>query len=192
MMQKQPQHLVLHSRISHSTANGPGVRSVVWVQGCTIGCTGCFNPETHDASGGIQPVATTEITNWVRDNEVEGLTVSGGEPFQQFEAVLELGQMVRSIGKSVVVLTGFTSKQVFKLARLDTLVEAFDVVIAGPYLVSHHSAASLRGSSNKEFLFLTNRYGRERFDGIPDAEVIIDSEGVIAITGVNVPILRQE
>jgi anaerobic ribonucleoside-triphosphate reductase activating protein len=128
----------------------------------------------------------------VLENNVDGLTVSGGEPLQQFDGVLELGQLVRATGKSVVVLTGFTSKQVLNRAPRETLAEAFDVVIAGPYLASHHSASSLRGSSNKEFLFLTDRYDLESFAKTPDAEVIIDSEGSITITGVNVPSLKQD
>jgi anaerobic ribonucleoside-triphosphate reductase activating protein len=162
------------------------------VQGCNLGCAGCFNPETHDAHASIPPVATTEIASWVFKNNVDGLTVTGGEPLQQFEGVLELGHLVRATGKSVVVLTGFTSKQVFKRAARETLAEAFDVVIAGPYLSSHHSASSLRGSSNKEFLFLTDRYDLESFANTPDAEVIIDSDGSITITGVNVPSFEQK
>lgn len=184
--------LTLHSRVSHSRANGPGVRSVVWVQGCNLGCAGCFNPETHDAHASITPEATTAIASWVLENNVDGLTVSGGEPLQQLDGVLELGQLVRATGKSVVVLTGFTTKQVLNRAPRETLAKAFDVVIAGPYLASHHSASGLRGSSNKEFLFLTDRYDLESFVKTPDAEVIIDSEGGIIVTGVNVPSLKQD
>jgi len=190
MAEQSPRHLAIHSRMSQSTANGPGTRSVIWVQGCDIGCYGCFNPETHAADRSLHSVTTTEIAHWVRENANDGLTVSGGEPLQQLEAVLELGGMVKRFGKSVVVLTGFTHKQVLQRANHEQLAEAFDVVIAGPYMASQHVAKSLRGSSNKEFLFFTDTYCLESFSDIPDAEVIIDSDGSVTVTGVNVPLLK--
>lgn len=74
-----------------SRANGPGVRSVIWLQGCTLTCPGCFNPESHSHEPRVLiPVETIiEHITAIRDT-VEGVTVSGGEPFQQSRALLRL------------------------------------------------------------------------------------------------------
>ncbi len=68
-----------------------GVRAVIWFQGCTIGCPGCFNPETHSPGGGRE----TEVEELVGKivglgGSIDGVSISGGEPFQQPEGLLAL------------------------------------------------------------------------------------------------------
>jgi len=171
-------------------ANGPGKRSVIWVQGCSIGCHGCFNPSTHTGGSPHDLFSVNELVNWVVDQSVDGATISGGEPFQQLEGVMEFSRSLKSRGLSVIVLTGYTAPQVQAMASELDLREFFDVVVAGPYRSSMHLASSLRGSSNKEFLFYSDVYSRKDFDSVPEAEVLVEPDGTIVVTGINVPNLR--
>ena len=80
-------HLNVAKTLSHSRANGPGVRAVIWVQGCTIGCPGCYNAFTHPHEKRTLVTPDT-IAEWVSSLEaIEGVSFSGGEPFEQAKAV---------------------------------------------------------------------------------------------------------
>jgi len=182
--------LQLHSRLSTSRANGPGRRSVIWVQGCTLACANCFNPLTHDANDQVESVSVQELVDWVISNDVDGLTISGGEPFQQSEGVLELSRLVRIAGLNVVILTGFTKAQVLSRFCEEVLRASVDVVIAGPYVESRHLAHALRGSTNKDYLIFSDVFETSDFDGLPESEIVINSEGSIVVTGINVPVLK--
>lgn len=109
--------LRLHSLLPFSRANGPGARAVVWVQGCSLGCPGCFNPETHSPHAG-DTVALDDLFERIvaLGDSIEGITLSGGEPLQQRTAVTELLRRVRLETKlSSVVFTGFTWDEVLRM-----------------------------------------------------------------------------
>jgi anaerobic ribonucleoside-triphosphate reductase activating protein len=132
---RRSRRLRLHAFIPHSRANGPGCRAVVWVQGCTLGCPGCFNPETHDFHGG-QWVGVDELFERIRalQGTIEGITVSGGEPFQQRPALLALLQRVRAeTDLSVLVFTGYTWDEIQRFRETAALLSCIDVLIAGRY-----------------------------------------------------------
>lgn len=74
--------LRLHAFLPRSRANGPGWRSVVWVQGCSLGCPGCFNPQTHNREEVGEAVEVAEVMQRILAAGTEGVTVSGGEPLQ--------------------------------------------------------------------------------------------------------------
>ena len=95
----------LHGTLPRSRANGPGPRSVVWFQGCTLGCPGCFNPGTHRREGGYS-VPVEELAGQLSAGEpaITGVTVSGGEPFQQPRALLALVRKLRA-GKDLSILS---------------------------------------------------------------------------------------
>ncbi len=180
----------LHSRLRVSNANGPGRRSVIWVQGCSLACQGCFNPQTHTFENGSEGGSVSELVDWVIENSVDGLTVSGGEPFQQLPEVMELCSKLRKMGLTTIVLTGYTKFQVLSRASMQDLRNAFDVVIAGPYLPSKHIASGLRGSDNKEYLFFSDAYSLRDFQMLPQAEIVIKQDGSLSVTGMNVPFLQ--
>ncbi len=75
--------LRVHAIEPLSYANGPGPRSVLWVQGCSLGCRGCFNQATHDPSAGESMAVEEAAKRLTRHAGIEGVTISGGEPFQQ-------------------------------------------------------------------------------------------------------------
>ena len=104
------EHIRIHDLLPKSHANGPGPRAVVWVQGCSLGCKGCFNPQTHAKDGGrTVPIDTlVEDILTLRDS-IQGLTISGGEPLQQLPSVRLLLRGVRMRSAlSTLLFTGYT------------------------------------------------------------------------------------
>ncbi|MBI4663161.1 MAG: radical SAM protein [Verrucomicrobia bacterium] len=109
--------LRLHHFLPQSRANGPGVRAVLWVQGCSLGCPGCFNPETHPFNRG-QNVSVDDLFQRIADltGTIEGVTLSGGEPLQQRVAVTELLRRVRiETSLSVILFTGFGWEEILSM-----------------------------------------------------------------------------
>src|SRR5512133_2341554 len=92
-MSMQDQTIRLHHFEPSGRVNGPGLRAVIWVQGCALGCPGCFNPETHVMTGGeiwpVEKLVERILENSTRpgDQRIEGLTLSGGEPLHQHRAL---------------------------------------------------------------------------------------------------------
>jgi len=150
--------------MARSRANGPGERAVVWVQGCTIGCPGCYNSFTHPHQS-EQITSPLDLANWINSiDNIEGITFSGGEPFEQSEAISRVIRLVNQNRKtplSVFVFTGF-EYNVLKSSSNDAvqnLLFLVDVLSAGPYIASERDESLLwRGSANQELVYLTNRY----------------------------------
>ena len=156
--------LNVSSTMNRSRANGPGVRAVIWVQGCTIGCRGCYSASTHlhEASSLHPP---SEIADWLQSiPDIEGVTFSGGEPFEQAAAVLETINSIReNMGSnfSVFVYTGYAIEFLRKSndRSVHDLLNAIDILSAGPFDYKLRDETLLwRGSSNQSLHFLSNRY----------------------------------
>ena len=80
----------VHAKIERSTVNGPGARAVVFLQGCSLACPGCQNPETHHPNRG-EFMTSVELAHWILSREgITGVTFSGGEPLEQLEDGLDL------------------------------------------------------------------------------------------------------
>lgn len=182
--------LKLHKVINRTVANGPGKRVGVWFQGCTLGCKGCFNQQTHPIHGGMQ-ITTDEfieqfLAPQIGNPEVEGVTFSGGEPLQQWSALKEILTWVSKNAPawSVIVFTGYTLDELSLFPWQAELRSTVDVIIAGRYQQENRQATKLIGSSNKEMLFCTERYSQGDFQNIPTAEVRIAIDGSITMTGI--------
>ncbi|TYB45641.1 radical SAM protein [Actinomadura chibensis] len=175
----------VHAVLSRSSANGPGTRFVVWTQGCSLGCEGCFNPETHGAGGEPRDVRDVAAEALGVKEDVEGVTVSGGEPLEQPAALREFCALVRPSGLGIVVLSGFARKEIEASPEMLAAVENADMVVAGRYNRRLHIAAGLRGSSNKEYWAITPRYSADDFAAVPESEVVISPDGTVAVTGMH-------
>jgi anaerobic ribonucleoside-triphosphate reductase activating protein len=184
--------LRLHAFEPASRANGPGVRAVIWTQGCGLGCPGCFNPETHAHGGGVlEPI--DRIFERVRrlGDAIEGVTVSGGEPLQQRPALIPLLRRIRSeTALGVILFTGFRFEEVRRMEDADALRECADVLIAGRYVRSQRLGRGLRGSAGKTIHLWSDRYAERELEDVPIAEVIIDAEGDLVMTGID-PLLCE-
>jgi len=150
--------LYLHMRESNVTSLGPGNRFGVWVAGCNRNCPGCIAPEAHDMTKG-DPISVAALAWEIITSGADGITVSGGEPFLQAQALAQMLQIVR--GKrdiGVIVYTGYLREELSGVADAELLLEQTDLLIDGPYIQQLDDGKSLRGSSNQKVHALTPRY----------------------------------
>jgi anaerobic ribonucleoside-triphosphate reductase activating protein len=178
--------LRLHHFLPTSRANGPGLRAVVWVQGCTLGCPGCFNPQTHPAQGG-ERVSVEDLFDQIISlgDSIEGITLSGGEPFQQTCPVLGLLKRVRAeTSLSALVFSGYAWEEIQQFPAIDEIRACVDVLIAGRYDSTQALQDGLVSSANQQAVFLTHRYAQADLDAVPPAEVILMPNGEIVASGV--------
>jgi anaerobic ribonucleoside-triphosphate reductase activating protein len=148
------------------TTLGPGRRAGIWTQGCTIGCSGCLSRDTWPADPATEvPVAA--ILGWLASlpEPPDGVTISGGEPFQQPSAVLELLEGIhawRPPRLDILIYSGYTYSHLSRFAESREILELCDAVVAGPYVDRRNNGSPLRGSSNQRLVPLTD-LGRERY-----------------------------
>ena len=155
--------LNVSATMSRSRANGPGVRAVIWVQGCTIGCPGCYSAPTHPhtAASLIRPA---EISQWLLSiPNIEGVTFSGGEPFEQSAAILETIKLVRkrSPAFTFFAFSGYPYQELLSSTdrSVTELLHNCDMLSTGPFVAKLRDKSLLwRGSSNQELHYLSNVY----------------------------------
>ena len=173
-----------------SRANGPGARFVVWLQGCTLGCPGCFNAHTHDAAGGRE-ITLDELVAAMAASGAEGLSLSGGEPLQQPEAARQLLDAARALGMSTLAFSGYTIDEIRALPGGPEVLARLDVLIDGRYVARERLATGMRGSANQRIQLLTERYTRADVEATPVAEIRIGKDGQLTLTGVDPLRLRR-
>ncbi len=136
-----------------SILDGSGIRTVIWFQGCLHNCKGCQNPETHDMNGGMV-VDIDEIKMKLKNLKYQsGITLSGGDPFFQPEAALEIAKFAKSIGLNVWAYTGFTYEALLSdKSKLD-LLKYVDVLVDGKFMLDKKSLnCKFRGSTNQRLI----------------------------------------
>lgn len=138
-----------------SIVDGPGYRFAVFVQGCPHACPGCHNPETHDFDGGYD-ADTQQIIGKLGGNPlVRGVTLSGGEPMLQAQALCEIAQAAKDRGMNVWCYTGFTLEALNAAqdAAQQRLLSLIDVLVDGPYIAAQRSLALMFcGSANQRLI----------------------------------------
>lgn len=140
-----------------SVVDGPGIRFVVYAQGCPHHCEGCQNPETWDFMGG-EEISEDLLFSLIRETKLlRGVTFSGGEPFSQAAAFASLAERVRSLGLDIVTYTGYTLEELLEMSKDDKdfklLLERSDFLVDGRYIVSERDlGVPFRGSRNQRFL----------------------------------------
>jgi len=170
--------------LPRSRANGPGLRSVLWVQGCPFRCPGCFNPAFWPFTGGQQARVGELAGRLLAESDTEGVSFSGGEPFAQAAALAQVAERVRVAGKGVLVFTGFpaTALQASTHPGVRRLLAAADLLVAGPYERDQPCRQPLLASANQELAYLTERY-RGRDLGPRRVEYRIGAQGAVTVTG---------
>lgn len=149
--------------VRRTTALGPGdVRSAVWFQGCPLACPGCISPEWQTFKPSLQ-LTPQELADWfLQDPDVHALTLSGGEPTHQSEAAAEFLRLVRQKREiSVICFSGYTYDQLLSsppAPGFDALLAQVDVLVDGPFRRElADTTQGLRGSTNQNIIYLTNR-----------------------------------
>ncbi|GAA0460119.1 radical SAM protein [Paractinoplanes deccanensis] len=173
--------------VERTTAEGPGERTAVWVQGCTIRCPGCFNPHLFTTRGGT-PAPPAELAARVLAAGTDGLTLLGGEPFEQAAGLAAVAAAVRDAGRTVMTFTGYDHEDLLHLAGqgrddVAALLAATDLLAAGPFrrdLLDHDRPWV--GSTNQRLVALT-----DRIEAVPTVrdrlEVTVDASGAVALNG---------
>ena len=127
-----------------SLVNGDGIRYVVFVQGCAHHCPGCQNPETWDFDGGKEVEPEMIVADFKRRKHLDGITLSGGDPFYQQDECVELLKLLP--GVNVWIYTGFE----YNIICDTELAKMADVIVTGPYVEELRCNGKMYGSSNQE------------------------------------------
>ncbi len=174
-----------------SRVNGPGVRAVVWVQGCGQRCPGCFNPGFLPRAGGRR-VGVDEVAGWIAaanrsaDGPIEGVTFSGGEPLDQAEPLAAVARAARALGLGILVFTGYPRAEIEagREPAWRELIQCCDLLVAGPYEQARPGAHPLLASANQELIHVTDRYcGMLDGGWRRRTELRIAADGVSRVTG---------
>ena len=166
-----------------SKVNGPGNRFVLWTQGCSKGCSECFNPETWSTNI-YKELSPTQIFELIKNFEVDGVTISGGDPLEQEDELLELLMLLSTmrLRKGVILFSGFTRAEISRDPIREKCLSYIDVLIDGRYEKNLKVDFSLRGSSNQEFYSFSDKISSDELHF--DQEIEISSlEGDIMMTG---------
>lgn len=140
--------------VNDSIVDGTGMRFTVFTQGCPHHCPGCHNPQTHDFAGGTQ-ADTDEIIALFRKNPLlDGITLSGGEPFCQSTACLKLARAAHASSLNVWVYSGYTYEELLSgHADWRALLDETDVLVDGRFQMEKRSLeCRFRGSSNQRLI----------------------------------------
>jgi anaerobic ribonucleoside-triphosphate reductase activating protein len=146
--------LRLFGEIKESIADGPGIRYTVFAQGCPHYCTGCHNPESHSFTDGYLVKEEKVIEEILKNPLLDGVTLSGGEPFMQAAELAIVAAAVKSKGLSVIVFSGYTFEELISLSGerkgYRALLENTDILIDGRFDITRKSMdLRFRGSSNQ-------------------------------------------
>ncbi len=147
--------------INESIVDGPGIRYVIFAQGCPHHCEGCHNPQTHPFEGGKEYDMGT-ILNAIKKNALlSGVTFSGGEPFCQAEFFGKLGEEIKKLNLNIVCYSGYTFEQLIDMSKKDesikNLLNTIDILIDGKFEIEKKSLMlKFRGSSNQRILDIPN------------------------------------
>ena len=127
-----PTAIRLYGTVPDSIVDGPGLRYAVFVQGCSHGCLGCHNPESQPAAGGVVRSIDEVVADIAANKLAQGVTISGGEPFEQAAACAQLARRCRALGLNVWTYSGYRYEQLEagvpdEAAR--ALLDATDVLV---------------------------------------------------------------
>ncbi len=145
--------------VSNSRIYGPGERFIIWFQGCSLHCPGCWNQEFWN----FKPISLYTVEELfeliTKEKNVEGVTFLGGEPLDQPKILLKLIEKLKSNGLSTILYTGYEIDEIHADPIKTAIVDVSDVVIYGRYVEAQRSIyLKWRGSENQNFLINTEKY----------------------------------
>lgn len=165
------QNIRISGVIKESIVDGPGIRFVIFTQGCPHMCSECHNPSTHDFDGGYL-TNIDNILEVIKQNPLlSGVTFSGGEPFYQAKILSKLAKQIKNTGLNILTYTGYTFEYLInnssEINNWKDLLEQTDILIDGPFIKEQKSLLlKFRGSSNQRIIdckqSLKNRFVIEK------------------------------
>lgn len=188
-------HLQVYSIVPQTQVLGPFVRFALWVQGCPFRCQGCMTPGSLPFDGGESLSVTSIAEKILSTAGIEGITISGGEPFAQADALCALLHLVKKHKDlGVIIYSGYTLAKLRKQATSNSAIQGVlsytDCLVDGLYIPAKDDGLSLRGSSNQQLHLLTSRYAKYSMSyGAAKREVEIhvreDDLMVVGVAGKN-------
>ncbi|MBC5629937.1 anaerobic ribonucleoside-triphosphate reductase activating protein [Clostridium sp. NSJ-6] len=150
-----------------SLVNGPGMRRVFFAQGCKHNCEGCFNPETHDFSGGEEKNIDDLIKDVLKNKMIKGITFSGGDPLEQADKFSYMAKAFKKSGLNIWCYTGYTFEILLeKMKNEDSireLIENIDVLVDGRFEINNKKEGlRFRGSSNQRIIDVKESLKQEK------------------------------
>ena len=172
------------------TTLGPGQRLGIWFQGCSIRCSGCISADTWGPGRTVVDVASLleQVAPWL--DQADGVTISGGEPFDQFDALLQMLVGLRQrTAADILVYSGHPLEMLQPM--LDQARDLIDALISDPYLEQADQSLALRGSDNQRLTLLT-ALGRSRLASLERAstpadkalDLMFDATGTVWMAGI--------
>ncbi len=174
-----------------SRANGPGLRAVLWFQGCSIGrdvstrCSGCINPWSHAAGVEVHEYSVNMIFDWIKEARykygIEGVTFTGGEPFDQPQALTNLAYLCRAVGLTNFAFTGFTVEELEMDPDKYSAATHMESLLCGRYDKAEKSEGPtlFGGSTNQELVHVSHIYSDGDFR--PAREIHINTQSLTTI-----------
>jgi len=194
LSQVQRMELIYVDSLPYPITNlGPGKRIGIWVQGCSHNCKGCMSPHTK-----IQRQENLQLIDSILNEilpiaqQFDGVTVSGGEPFEQADALTRLLIKIRQeTDLDILVYTGFTLDEIKNGSiAMKKLLDQIDVLIDGPFMEHLSNTKLWRGSDNQVMHLLTPRSQKYRqfinakYSGKRQLQIELTAEGELRITGI--------
>ncbi|MCL2062039.1 MAG: radical SAM protein [Firmicutes bacterium] len=179
--------LEIYMECKSTEALGPYKRYGLWLQGCDKACKGCISVESRQIGGGYKKSIGELAKAISSQSEIEGITISGGEPFLQAELLEKLlAEIKQKRDLGVIIYTGYYLEQLKSLEKkkpsINSVLSITDILIDGIYSEELNDGKSLRGSLNQNVLFFTDRYKyvAEEYYNLPNRKVewIIGNEGM--------------
>ena len=157
-----PKQIILYHTEPSIKNLGPGNRYGIWLQGCKFACDGCLVEDSWKLEDGECKNISDLCSDIMNADTIEGITFSGGEPFEQVDALYELIQEIKLFQKklSIMIFTGFTLKELKRRNNYKILyiIQQTDILVDGKYIKELYKPDPWRGSTNQSIHFLTKRY----------------------------------
>lgn len=181
--------MFIHSVIEKSKVNGPGIRYTIWFQGCSIQCPGCANKHMWEHDRKLGNRTPKELFAEVsKQKGIDGISISGGEPLDQYEDLVEFLELCRRDADIEVFLTsGHTIKEIAE--KYPEILRLVDILVEGPFMQDKvDNTPAWRGSTNQGIHLLSGRALKYK-DYEPEytTELIFGKDGNMKATGFTVP-----
>jgi len=163
-MEQNDETLRVHAIVKRTTVLGPGERFALWLQGCEKNCPSCMSSSARDKRGGTLIRVSEILQSILSEKGLEGITISGGEPFLQYRALYNFLKQLREQSRlGVILYTGYYLDELRGMNNPEIhaiTAKLSDIIIDGPYLEELSDGKPLRGSSNQTIHLTSKRYAR--------------------------------
>jgi len=169
-----------------TTVNGPGNRYLIHLQFCPLGCPGCINPESWSSK--IKKLVNVEdLADKIVSHNPDGLSISGGEPFEQRQSLLEFLKYIHKNGKcpfpkGILIFSGYTQSELEKMKEYEEIMQYVDCVVSGRFQIENRIYDSLLSSSNQTFIWGARGLIKEEDVMNQNYEILIE-ENELKLTG---------